>query len=493
MPKSSPRFRFAVAAVLVVVAGAGLALARWAALPWALGAALRAGGATEVSFAVTRVSPWRLQVEDVAFKLPVARVAAETVSLERKHWWTPSLGRVRVQSARVDVDVARLASANGETKPADPKAEPGRLPLEEFSVDGVVTLQTGTEPAQALTVGFVARPDRDNQWTGEAKVGAPGLELAVEGRYAPATAAAEFRTTALRLEVKSWQAWLEQWVPLPAGPWEIGGVVTGEMKGGYRNGQFAGEGDFQLRDGRVANAETGVVLDGVELDVKAVDFAQMRAQGIAARAKNVTVGKIAMADLQAVFANATAERVEVSSLSVRALGGTLRVEPFAHAFADPGIEAVVLAQAIRAEEVLALTEDLPARATGPLSGRLPLRWEAGTLRLGTGWLGLAADHTLELQLQAEGLLTGGASPKSTNYAILKQVENGLLKLNVTKLRLDVRPPNVPENRSAQLHIEGAPVDPLVKAPVTLDLNVNGPIESLINLGLKTRMGAGTRP
>lgn len=493
MPKSSLRFRIAVIAVLLATAGAGVAVARWAALPWALGAALRAGGATEVSFDLTRASPWRLQVDDLAFNLPALRVAAERASIERRHWWSPSLGRLKVETARVDMHLDRLASGQPAPISATPASPPPGVPLEEISIDGRITLHAGGEPARALTVNFAARPDGAGRWRGEAKATAPGLELAVEATYGLDEQKADFRTTMLRLDLQSWQAWLEHWAPLPGGPWELSGTLTGSAEGHYAADDFSARGEFHLRDARIANTGLGFVAEGVEADIGSADLGLAQATDIAVRAQTVTSGKLVVADIAARIAHAESARLEIASISARALGGALHVEPFVYRPEDAVVDVVVRAEGIRAEEVMALTQDLPARASGPLSGRLPLRYEDGSLRLGTGWLGLESGSSLEIQFQTEGLLTAGTSPKSPNYAVLKQVEDGLLKLKVTELRLDVRPPDSPANRTARLHLVGAPVDPQIKAPVTLDLNVNGPIESLLNLGLKTRAGGGTKP
>lgn len=529
MPKSSLRFRLAVPVVLLLLAvGAAAAMVRWAALPWALGEALKAGGATEVSFDVARVSPWRLQVDDIAFRLPATRVAAESVSLERRHWWSPSLGRLRVRTARVDVDLEQLAviAAEPDAAPATATAVPA-LPLEGISVDGQVTVRAGDgDPAAALQVRFAAQPDAEGRWTGDARLEAPGLTLALEGDFVPATQTGGFRTTALEVDVATWQAWLENWVPLPFGPWSVSGTVSGALVGAYEDGHFPAKGDFHLRGARVANAGLGLVVDGVEADIGYADLTTLQVSDVALRARTITladeelelvaggiaadvghadlnvmqareialrvgeiaVGKVNVGDFVTEVSQADTERIEVAALTAQALGGTVRVEPFGFHPGETTVEVVIEAESIRAEKVMALTQDLPARVAGPLSGRLPLRYEAGSLQLGTGWLGLAAGGSLEIQFQAEGLLTAGTSPKSSNYAVLKKIEDGLMKLNVTELRLDVRPPDAPGNRSAQLHIVGAPVDPQVKAPVTFDLNVNGPIESLINLGLKTGGG-----
>ena len=121
---------------------------------------------------------------------------------------------------------------------------------------------------------------------------------------------------------------------------------------------------------------------------------------------------------------------------------------------------------------------------------MPLRLDENGVRLGTGWLQLKPGVHAEVQLHAAGLLTNGVSPKSPSYAVLKKVESGLLRLRVGEMRLDIRPPDAPAGRTAQLHITGEPMDPEVKAPVTLDLNVNGPIEQLLNFGMKNQLSIG---
>jgi hypothetical protein len=496
MSTPSAKVRLAVTVFLAVIllVGAGAAVTRWALLPWALGAALKAGGATDVKFAVERASPWRLQLSDIGFNFEAVKIAAASASLERRHWWTPSLGRLSVQQARVDVDLDRVgASASGGGASPAPAEGGGRIPLEEISIDGQVVVHTGNEPEQALAVNFAARPVEEGTWQAEAKITAPGLEVGVEGSYRLTAGEGEFRSTALRLDLQAWQKWLEHWAPLPGGPWELAGTLTGEAGGEYLGGRLAARGEFHLRGARAASTVSKVTAEGVEADIDVADLTQLLARKATLRAKTVTSGAIVLSDLAAEFSRTESGRFDVAALSARALGGTLSVEPFVYRLGQSEVDAVILADGIRAEEVMALTEDLPARASGPLSGRLPVHYDGSGVRFGTGWLGLKEGASVEIQFHAAGLLTAGTSPKSPQYAVLKKVEDGILKLKVTELRLDIRPPNAPGTRTAQLHVVGAPVDPEVKAPVTLDLNVNGPIESLINLGMKSGASFGTKP
>jgi len=491
-PSTKVRFALTWFVAVILVVGATATVVRWAVLPWALGSALKAGGASEVTFAVQRASPWRLQVANLGFNLEAIQFAAASVSLERSHWWTPSLGKLRVKDARMEVDVDRLA-ARAPAVGAAPAASspPGGIPFEEISIEGRVVLRTGDEPDQTLVVGFAARPLGEAAWRGEATVAAPGFAVAIEASYRLPGQELDFQTTALRLDLQPWQKWAEHWAPLPGGPWELAGALTGEVSGYYRDGKFVARGEFHLRESRVTNPGLGgLTAEGIEADVEVADLSQFLTRKAALRAKTVTSGKIVLTDVAAEFSRTESGRFDVTALSARALGGTLSVEPFVYRPGDPGVAAVVRAEDIQAEQVMALTQDLPARASGRLSGRLPVRYDGDQLRFGTGWLGLKEGDSAEIQFHAAGLLTAGTSPKSPQYAVLKKVEDGILKLKVTELRLDIRPPNAPASRTAQLHVVGAPVDPEVKAPVTLDLNVNGPLESLINLGMKSGASMG---
>lgn len=496
MFRTSGKLRLAatVFVAVIVLAGAGVVAVRWAVLPWALGAALKAGGATDVTFEIQRATPWLLQVADVGFNRDAVKYSATKASLQRRHWWLPSLGALKVNEARVEVDLEHMVAGASTTAtgPALESPAPKTIPLEGISIDGRVVLRAGADLSQTLEMTFAARPEADG-WRGEAKLTAPGLEMGFTANYRLATAGADFRTTAFRLDLRPGQKWIEHWAPLPGGPWEMAGVLTGEAAGEYREGKFSAHGEFHLRDTRFTQAAMGLTAEGVEGDIEVADLTQLLARKATLRAKSVTIGKFVVTDLVTELSRTESGRFDVAGISARALGGSVKVEPFVYRLGEGGAQAVVIAEGIRAEEVMALTEDLPARASGALSGRLPVRYDGDGLKLGTGWLGLAEGVTAEIQFHAAGLLTAGTSPKSPSYAVLKKVEEGILKLRVTELRLDIRPPNAPPGRTAQLHVVGAPVDPEVKAPVTLDLNVNGPIESLLNLGLKSKVGMGTKP
>ncbi len=470
-------------------------LARQAFVTLALNGVLHLAGASAVNFTLTEATPWRVQIEDISFQVQNQIFSAKRVSVVRPHWWTPSLGAVRVEQASVPLALApRSAPAAPEPpKLPEPAGEkPIKLPLEEFSLDGKLMLSAGAGPAQAIALTFSARVNPGDILAGRVQADAPGLALQGDVDFNLNNRAAAFRVPAISVDVKSWQPFVQEWLALPATDWVAEGRLTGSAGGKWADGKLAGAAKVQLRGGQVANTVKAITATGIEGDLEISDLAQFTTKPATLRVQEVRTGQLALREMHAEFSFENANEVAISLATFRALGGTVASEPFRYRFDRAELDAVVVVENISVEEVMALTPDLPAKATGRVNGRFPLQLGADGLRLGTGWLQLKPGAYAEIQLQAEGLLTGGASPSSPSYAVLKKVESGLLKLKVTELRLDIRPPNVPEGRSAQLHVAGEPVDPQVKAPVILDLNVNGPLEKLLNLGLDSRLSFGPK-
>lgn len=475
---------------LALMGVAGIAvglLARLTLTEMAVGSLLKMAGASDVKFNVTQASPWRVVMEDIGFQIKTQLFAAKRVSMERPHWWTSSLGVVRVEEARVPLTIDGSDSELQGYKNAGVIGSTAGVPVDEVYVDGQVIIRAAEQSDQALIVKLEAHLVAKNTWTGKVQVDGPGLAVKGEGTYALATDRLDFKLPSVAVDVKPWQGFVQRLIVLPNGAWEIEGKLIGNAEGSLTGKKLVASGAIQLREGRVNYETRHITAEGIEADLEFIDFDQVMTKPGAIRVREVRVGNFPLRDLKAEVALAGSEKIVVSSLSLQALGGRASAEPFKYFPRLHEIDAVLLVDSISVEEVMALTQDLPAKATGRVNGRFPVRIDDSGVRLGSGWLELKPGVYAELQLQATGLLTGGMSEKSPSYAVLKQVESGLLKLKISELRLDIRPPNAPPGRSAQLRISGSPVDPNVKAPVTLDLNVNGPLEKLLNLGLDSRL------
>lgn len=483
----------AVLTAILLVAGL---LARQILTGMVVNALLQLAGASEIKFTIAGVSPWRVVVEDIGFSVRTQGFAAKRVTFTRAHWWTPSLGSVRVEQARVPLTVD-----GSDTNPfswstyqnGQAKFQPWQAPLEELALDGRLVVKAAALPAQEVAVKLDARLTSGNTWTGHVQADGPGLSVSGEGSYDLARDELVFKLPAVALEVKAWQEFVRRIVLIPGGAWELEGKFAASAEGRLAGKKLTTTGTVRLREGRASNPALAVAAEGIEADLEFTDFAQFTSKPGSLRIREVRTGQLVLQDLDSVLAFAGPNKVAVSQATFRALGGTVAVEAFNYFLSLRELETVVRVEGVDVAQVMALTKDLPAKAVGHVNGRFPIRIDDSGLRLGTGWLELKPGVYAEIQLNANGLLTGGASPGSPSYAVLKKVESGLLKLRITELRLDIRPPNAPPGRSAQLHLVGEPVDPEVKAPVILDLNVNGPLERLINLGLDSRVSFGSKP
>lgn len=461
----------------------------------ALGSVLKQAGATDVRFQVTQVSLWRVVVADVRFLLGLQPFAAGRVTLERARWWTPSLGTLRVEAAQMAMKLDGPAApppADGG-QPSAATSGPVTLPFDEISIDGQLVVQAENLPEQALTVKIAARPTAAGVWEGNTQVNGPGLGLKGEGSYDPGSGELAFKLPEIAFDLEPWDGFVRRLAPVPAGDWEAAGKFSGSAEGRWSDGKLTATGRVHLQEGRLASTVQAITAEGIEAALEFTDLAARTSKPGTLRIREVRTGKLTLTDVAAGFSLEGADRVVIAEASLQALGGRLSAEPFAFAPSRAELDAVLLADGISIEEVMALTQDLPAKATGRVNGRVPVRIGAGGLKLGTGWLALTPGVSAEIEFNAKGLLTGGAAPNTASYAVLQRIESGLLKLRIGELRLDIRPTDAPEGRSARLHLKGAPVDPEVKAPVILDLNVNGPLEKLINMGMDSRLSIGTKP
>jgi hypothetical protein len=489
---SKRRILAGLAVVALLMAGV-LWLARQALTGLLVHGLFHLAGASAVSFTITDATPWRAQVEDISFQVGAQTFGAKRMSFVRPHWWTPSLGVVRVEQATAPLALDRLIATPPE-KPKESAAPTAtKIPLQELSLDGKVMISIGDLPAQALAVIVSAHLTEQGILAAHVKADGPGLAVQGDVDFDPAAGSVKFQLPAIRVDVKPWQAFVEQTLTLAPNDWTVDGKLAGSAEGQWAEGKLSGTAHVELREGQAGNTAKAVTAVGIEADLDIADLAKFITKPATLRVRELRTGQLALRDMQYEFRFEGPNEVAISKATFLALGGTVAAQPFRYRFDRQILDAVVVVDGISVEEIMALTPDLPAKATGRVNGSVPLRIDSAGLHLGTGWLELKPGSYAEVQLKAQGLLTGGASPNSPSYAVLNKIESGLLKLQVSELRLDIRPPNVPEGRSAQLHIAGAPVDPQVKAPVVLDLNVNGPLERLINLGLDSRVSFGSKP
>lgn len=462
----------------------------------AISTGLKLAGAGGVKFDVTDASPWRVVIENVGFNFKTQQFAAKRVTFGRTHWWQPSFGAVAIEGARVpltidgsDVNGWSWATYDGAGKPSS-VTKSMAVPVEQLSVDGQLLVKVASVSEQPVALKFEVAQEKRNRWAGTAQLSADGLALQGSGSYDFDAKKLTFYVAAETLDLKAWQSFILQMVVIPEGPWELGGTLNGVADGVYENKKLAATARVAIRDGRMKGSTRSITAEGIEADFNFTDLTEFKSDPGTLKVRQLTIGGLVLENLDAGLAIQSTECLDISRVSVELLGGKLSAEPFKLYPTQREIDATVVADGLDIEKIMALSKDVPANATGRVDGRVPLHLDENGVRLGTGWLQLKPGVHAEVQLHAAGLLTSGVSSKSPSYAVLKKVETGLLRLRVGEMRLDIRPPDAPAGRTAQLHITGEPMDPEVKAPVTLDLNVNGPIEQLLNFGMKNQLSIG---
>ena len=446
-------------------------------------------GADEIRLTVTHASPWRVELHDVEFRVRTQAYAAGGVAFERAHWWTPSLGTVRITEARVTVNIDGSDKNPwewGSYRPGGTRVQPLNLPLEEIFADGQLLVQAGGLPDKPIVVHLSGQRTNPKLWSAQFRAGGDGVKATGEVTVAPATNAVGFKLTEFSLDVAAWHEFLQRLVLLPGGSARLAGQVTGRGEGRIAGKQLVVGGTLQLRDGRYQNGTRPVAAEGVEFDLELVESDKFRTKPGILRVGELRTGRLTVRDIAAEFQLENAGRIAVSHAVLAALGGRGSVEPFKYSFDQRGeLDVTVLVERLGIAEVLALAPGVTARATGRVDGRLPLRIDEGGVRLGAGWLALTPGIPAELTFTSSGLLTKGKATDTPGYAVLKRVEAGMLPLKLVELRLDLHPPEAQRACSAILHAAGEPVG-AEAVPVAFDFNVYGPVEKLVDVGIDSR-------
>src|SRR6478609_3676407 len=136
------RLIWVVAAVLLL--GGGVLAARLWLGGYVVRTVLEMGGATEINFKAVHGTPWHLEIDDLAVRIQAQSVSARRLVLDRPHWWTASLGAVRVEGAEwlVFLDGSDLDPWNWPAYGDAPaNGEAVQLPLTTLDLDGRIVVR----------------------------------------------------------------------------------------------------------------------------------------------------------------------------------------------------------------------------------------------------------------------------------------------------------------------------------------------------------------
>lgn len=480
MNLSVPTRRLLWLVAAVGVLGGGVLAARLWLGDYAVRYVLRLAGASEIQFKAVRGTPWHLEVDDLSFSIQTQAYAARRVVLDREHWWTASLGAVRVEGAEMPVyldgsDVNPLDWATYDNPNAADEAV--NLPLTTLDLDGRIVVKLSSLPDMPLDVKLEGRPKGGVSWIGSAVVNGPGFHLAGGGALLRAGQELEFQVHSAELDLGVWAQQLRRLVLLPGAPWDFGGKLTGVGEGRVTAKRFAATARISLREGWMKAAARDIAAKGIEADLEFSDLWKYRTKSGVLRLAELKVGRMNLTDVTADFGMWGAKTFTVNAARARLLGGEVSVAPCRYFLERPELRLVLTADQLDPAQVLALAPEVPVQLPGRIAGSVPLLIQSMGVRLQSGFLELQPPAGAELAVNAPALLRSGGLMDDATIKALKSAGGEPARMKLSALRLEIRPPDAPLGSSGRVRLAGE----VGGAPVAITLNVNRSLESYLQV------------
>ncbi len=372
-------------------------------------------------------------------------------------------------------------------------AAPWPLPPIDGAFSGEFVPPGGDKPPIVAWQVAVKSPQADTRtFSVDATSAGEELVLAADGRV-KADRAATWRLTEGRLEIAPWLPTVRFLVPA----WPAALTVAGTLRGSG-HGQWPPE--SARPSGTVKFDGGGITVDWSELPLSfhdvalegSVEVASSDAEVSLRAARGEAVGW-AWSDLSAELGwNAADGLLAVKQVQVRAAGGVVTSGPFSLDPAEPRLDLQLHFVGVQLETFARLLPDVVAEARGEVSGNVGLTWSAADgLTIKGGQIALREGSSAQLRLRpTPGLITNQLPPQSPAFEPLQRVEMGKTPLAVRALLLALEPADDPQGRSAVLRVEAEPLDPGIKAPIIINVNVSGPLNQLIKLSMDDRVKFG---
>jgi len=325
-------------------------------------------------------------------------------------------------------------------------------------------------------------------------VDGPGTHLQVELRLDPA-GNGTWRLIAGEMDLAVWSASAAAFLGQEFAGASVRGLIRADGDGTILDGTLGGRAQFSLRNGRIEDTARKLLIEGVQLDLMMQDLAKR--QSAARQSLTWTGGHYdAIAfGLGNVDFTLSGEDVLVDEASTEVFGGEVVLASFV--FSTVRREASVIARVIGVDVkfLLPLLPNVLSDARGRVDGSVSLHRSQAGVRFGGGSLALRAGETADLRLAPAPGLLSGSLPETVlkYYPGLGKIETGEVPLRAETLEVSFTPGGDPQGRTASVRIVGGPVDPSLRAPVDLNINVRGPLESLIKFGTDSRLRFGTKP
>lgn len=186
------------------------------------------------------------------------------------------------------------------------------------------------------------------------------------------------------------------------------------------------------------------------------------------------------------FLRADDKSLMASEIAIGFCGGSIRLYALYFNFAKLNTGFTVVLDSLDAGELIQQLPNLnDATATGTLHGRLPLSiTKEGEFRLRDGFIYSPPGETGNISIKNPEYIISTLSSAGLPTPVCENFGKALQNLNYDILRFDLSQPRHANGRM-QVRLKGESPSGKVSTPVDLNININGPIEELLNLAVKT--------
>lgn len=329
--------------------------------------------------------------------------------------------------------------------------------------------------------------------TGEVVVRGPDAVVRVALQLDTATGRMTWRVAEGRIDLGAWLVALASRPELAAlaGTTATGFLeITGE--GEWIDGKPTGTVAMTWREGTVRNDAQGWSLAGVTVQAGG-EVAALAGGRVPVEVKvgTISTGRFGARNLTIKAALMDFNRADVAGVEVEAAGGWLRAAPFSMELSEPKIGVDLTMERVGLQDVAALVPEVLVDGRGRVNGAVRFNWShADGPSVGRGHITLDTSEVAHVRLKPNpGLLTGSLPPQVLNYYPgLIQLETGESPLLASRLDVRLSPEGDENGRSVVVQLAGEPVNPSIKAPLVLTVNVKGPLGPLLKFGMG--MGGG---
>jgi hypothetical protein len=288
----------------------------------------------------------------------------------------------------------------------------------------------------------------------------------------------------------------------------VAGTVKISGGGAVRAGEASGNVQVTMRDGRIGNAGGGWSLEGVtmtgEFTLEAPGFRVKSAKPLELTAGTITTSRFGARNVSLRGVLNEDRTLSLGEARIEIAGGEVTLDPTTVALSPFAVEATLHIVNVGLQDIAALVPASLSSAHGRIDGTLRLGWlGAKGLHLGNGNLNLSNSELATVQLApAPGFLTRSMpkrfeplptwtgplgrwlSADNPVYTAMEEIELGRAPLAVESLSVQLTPDGDELGRTATVRMVARPATAgaAVKT-VNIDVNVAGPLDSLLKLGM----------